>query len=971
MRFQQAYIFGFGKWVDQPIHLSSNDGIVSFYGENESGKSTLQQFLLYMLFDLPPRMRKFYQPKTSSKFGGQLTIVDEQNELFTIERTSDEFICLFPTGKTKDEIWFRSFMCGMSRDIYESIYAFSAEQLEGIRQMKESELSDVLFSVGITGAATIYETEKRLEKEMNQLFKPQGTKPIVNQQAKKVSQIEEDWQKQKDKEAQYTIWTEDKEQLTGALRNVEQEEQEVQQAFLFYKQMDHLLPDLISYHEHVDKLKHQETVRFPKQGIHRYESLKRELLPIQTKCDGIDHSLEKMIVKRRELEAHIAPESVYHEATQLMMQRQQYDEATNEIHRLSREIDQMQEEIADQTSMIDANVEQIISNRYPIQLQQEWQEIAQSQTDMNRQRKQFSAEEQMLKQQQETLKEQKQMALSHLFPPKELAEMKKKVEAYHDYQRIQQEEDVRQAAWSNFEAKRKTTARNVLVFSLCFGILLSISYFLFDSPLPLFAGVGIIVLGIIVYLTMHSTISQFQHVLQRNTIIDMPLSEAKLKEYVEKLHEQKKWEQRLDNIQVEQEKNEQQLFVMFNRLEQLDVDEQIRENEIEKQRKAYSVLAQIAPVHWPGMFETIQKIKAIATEKENKIQQQQMIRDQWNEWTNNLNRFSLYMENHESNTVTLTSLEKWILTYEQDKKQLAEMKQTEKELIEEQRQQTEQIQMLEKQINELFAYANVTDEESFYTVAHKFEEQQECESTINKFESHIEHAFPLQMQKRILHEQWSAQIIQLKLEKLERDKQVLSDKRRNYQKQLAELEHTIQEQEMSETLSTLTLTYEMEKESLHSLAEQWLIHKIAYDVLQQAKLNYQEKYLKQIIDLTTEYFAIMTGNHYVHIYPPANQKSFMVETTQGIRFDVTQLSKGTVDQLYIALRLAIGVVMSEKYDVPFIIDDAFVHFDDERTIAVIQVIRKIAETKQIILFTCHKDIAHLCDATNLEGSSIS
>src|SRR5699024_10271440 len=145
MRLVQAHIYGFGKWIDQSFAFESTEGLQSFYGENESGKSTLQQFILYMLFDLPPRMRQFYQPKTSSKFGGSLRIEDQGYGEFTIERTEGQCICHFPDGTRKDSEWFTTYLDGMTRANYEAIYAFSGEQLETIRQMKGQALSDVLF----------------------------------------------------------------------------------------------------------------------------------------------------------------------------------------------------------------------------------------------------------------------------------------------------------------------------------------------------------------------------------------------------------------------------------------------------------------------------------------------------------------------------------------------------------------------------------------------------------------------------------------------------------------------------------------------------------------------------------------------------------------------------------------------------------------------------------------------------------
>ncbi|WP_054754948.1 ATP-binding protein [Piscibacillus salipiscarius] len=66
----------------------------------------------------------------------------------------------------------------------------------------------------------------------------------------------------------------------------------------------------------------------------------------------------------------------------------------------------------------------------------------------------------------------------------------------------------------------------------------------------------------------------------------------------------------------------------------------------------------------------------------------------------------------------------------------------------------------------------------------------------------------------------------------------------------------------------------------------------------------------------------------------------MVKSTSGLWFDVSQLSEGTADQLYIALRFALNDSLSTYVHLPFILDDAFVHFDQSRKEQVLKLIRK-------------------------------
>lgn len=70
---------------------------------------------------------------------------------------------------------------------------------------------------------------------------------------------------------------------------------------------------------------------------------------------------------------------------------------------------------------------------------------------------------------------------------------------------------------------------------------------------------------------------------------------------------------------------------------------------------------------------------------------------------------------------------------------------------------------------------------------------------------------------------------------------------------------------------------------------------------------------------------------------------------EGRRIPLERLSRGTVEQIYFALRMAaVGVLYEEEY--PVILDDTFVYYDDVR---LKNVLRWLGERKrQVILFTC-------------------
>ena len=81
------------------------------------------------------------------------------------------------------------------------------------------------------------------------------------------------------------------------------------------------------------------------------------------------------------------------------------------------------------------------------------------------------------------------------------------------------------------------------------------------------------------------------------------------------------------------------------------------------------------------------------------------------------------------------------------------------------------------------------------------------------------------------------------------------------------------------------------------------------------------------------------------------------------------MSTGTADQLYLALRIAsVADYLDRAPPLPFIADDLFINFDDERAAAGLQVLRQLAEKTQVLFFTHHQ---HLVDiASDTLGESI-
>ncbi len=125
---------------------------------------------------------------------------------------------------------------------------------------------------------------------------------------------------------------------------------------------------------------------------------------------------------------------------------------------------------------------------------------------------------------------------------------------------------------------------------------------------------------------------------------------------------------------------------------------------------------------------------------------------------------------------------------------------------------------------------------------------------------------------------------------------------------------------------------------------------LAQETLTDAANTLQRRFAPRISGRAQELFHKLTGSRYTRL---TLTEDFSLEAATGEDTTLRQAlwrSDGTVDQLYLALRLAVAEELAPN--APLILDDAFVRFDDQRLQYALEILQKESETKQVLLFTC-------------------
>ena len=130
---------------------------------------------------------------------------------------------------------------------------------------------------------------------------------------------------------------------------------------------------------------------------------------------------------------------------------------------------------------------------------------------------------------------------------------------------------------------------------------------------------------------------------------------------------------------------------------------------------------------------------------------------------------------------------------------------------------------------------------------------------------------------------------------------------------------------------------------------------LAMEVLALSSSNLQSRFSPALGERAASIFTNLTGGRYNKVVLDRSMTPSAQQAGQLLPHEAGQLSQGTEDQLYLAVRLAIcEMVLPPENAVPILLDDALVNFDDERMASALDYLLELSAQRQILLFTCQR-----------------
>ena len=154
---------------------------------------------------------------------------------------------------------------------------------------------------------------------------------------------------------------------------------------------------------------------------------------------------------------------------------------------------------------------------------------------------------------------------------------------------------------------------------------------------------------------------------------------------------------------------------------------------------------------------------------------------------------------------------------------------------------------------------------------------------------------------------------------------------------------------------------------MQEVAERYVRVKTSAMLLQWAIDRYRREKQAPLLKRAGQLFKIMTGDSFSSLQVEFDDQDQAHLT--GIRPDggvvaVSGMSTGTADQLYLALRAAsIEDYLERAEALPFVADDLFINFDDERAAAGFELLGELSEKTQVLFFTHHQHLVDIAEKT--------
>lgn len=353
MRLCGFHIDGFGIFRDQSLQ-DLPAGLALFLGNNESGKTTLMEFIRTMFFGFPRRQRNAYPPLRGGAPGGRLLVEMQDGRQVMIART-EKAATIAETGggplKGEPSVHL---LGGMDRETYERVFAVGLTDLIGLDVLTQESVRGRLLAAGSgLGMSSGPATMKTLDDQLGQYLKEKAGNPKINSLIKQLKDHEGRLKHLQGQAAEYAACQAKREELESRITTARREADQIAQRLRRIEQLKRGREPWVRWSAARKKLVALEAAKgFPLNGLERLETLKRDVEQLhearrarEDEAVRLEQQLSRLAVEEGGLEHRQEIESLIGEREKLQQAVKDHplltdakDQAEEEFQRRLREL---------------------------------------------------------------------------------------------------------------------------------------------------------------------------------------------------------------------------------------------------------------------------------------------------------------------------------------------------------------------------------------------------------------------------------------------------------------------------------------------------------------------------------------------------------------------------------------------------------------------------------------------------------
>ncbi|MCH4170643.1 MAG: AAA family ATPase [Lactobacillus sp.] len=886
MYIRHVKIFGFGNLIEREFTFDPNLTVV--YGLNETGKSTLLEFIVSILFGFATKKRPFeqYIPKNSGRYGGELTlnIKGEDYLVRRVDGTSGGELETYINQQKVPNALFYNALKPLNKDLFKELFYFDTNEMLSIANLNKSELMQQILAIGAINSGDWLKQAETFEGQAKDLYKPSGRKPPINQKLSDYHALEQKIQRTRQNLPRYLALENDQADVSQKLTDIVAQQSHLDADV---KQLAHLQAIWPSYQQYLDLQDEQKPYMANDRDV---VAVNEKYQQMQTKIDMRTDFIEK----RRGQSLQPATGNTYYDthADEFL----QIQQKLPHIQTLASRHEVLQKRITENKNQL-AQLQQsnaaVTSDMQPLSsedlsLVSQYKAQAKTQATLKAQLDQTDAELQLQENQQ--------------------------VRALNDLQAAQDQ---------GSPAENNGFLNGLMVLG---GLIFIVGLFLpsFVKIISL-AGVGLVALSIYQKKTVATRTTdpqidgQIQVVQAQIESIKQQRHQlgAKQQEVSQKLQE---LTQNIQQIQQKYHLNDQvdplQVQSLLTTIDQLQEDIQNQTAELEDMQQQLIEFDNLAAF-------LKDKLGQLAT----------FSKDYFQVLNDALKDFEQVSAQNQQTILEQEQLKTWL---KQQNVELADLRYQQQQLLADNH--FKDFTELQKALEALKTVRD--NQERFHFLKNQLAPELE---NLTHFQSEADLKQTLEQQRKqlvALNEQ-TEKLHQTHNELTVKTTQLATgDRLQELQQQLANLQTSLLGDINDYLIATLTA--------------QWV-----RGTLEAASQNR----LPKILEHAQAYFKILTFDKYQKIIFKA--QNIYVQSQDVQEFNVNELSLGTMEQLYLALRLAFTVELSDLVKMPILLDDVLVNADQQRLTQLVKLVERISGDNQIILTTAHNEFLDLFKAAKV------